>query len=78
MSVWLERSASATQATDHGRRRPQALSTHNMTYIQFLHNPSQAPGSGSAVLSITRRNTKLECTPVTPGMRVMRLSSSSW
>lgn len=33
--------------------------------------------SGKALLSITRRSTKLECTPVTPSMRVIRLSSSS-
>ena len=39
---------------------------------------SQSPGTGSAVWSITRLSTKLECTPVTPGMRVMRLSSNSW
>lgn len=33
---------------------------------------------GSAALSTTRRNTKLECTPVTPLMRVIRFSSNSW
>jgi hypothetical protein len=37
----------------------------------------QVPLSGSAVWSTTRRNTKLECTPVTPAIRVMRLSSRS-
>ena len=34
--------------------------------------------TGRAVLSTTRRMTKLECTPVTPSMRVILLSSSPW
>jgi len=34
--------------------------------------------TGRAVLSTTRRSTKLEWTPVTPGMRVIRCSSRSW
>ena len=78
MSIWLERGASATQPRNLGPRRPATLSAHNVTYIQIVHTRAQAPGSGSAVLSITRRSTKLECTPVTPGMRVMRSSSSAW
>jgi len=36
------------------------------------------PATGNAVLSITLRSTKLECTPVMPSMRGMWLSSSAW
>ena len=39
---------------------------------------SQSPHTGRAVLSTTRRMTKLEWTPLTPSMRVILLSSSAW
>lgn len=44
-----------------------------------LHRAGPYPGSrtGSAVRSTTCRSTKLECTPVTPSMRVSRFSSRS-
>ncbi|MDR2260894.1 MAG: hypothetical protein LBE06_08210 [Azoarcus sp.] len=43
-----------------------------VTLSNFPHS------TGSAVLSTTRRSTKLVCTPDTPAMRVMRCSSNSW
>ena len=49
---------------------PYALAFLKMRWSSTAH-------TGKAVLSTTRRRTKLECTPVTPWMRVMRLSNNS-
>ncbi|GEM_PF-3173449 len=45
---------------------------------QCIYLKESYVNSGNAVLSITRRNTKLERTPVTPVILVIRLSSKSW
>ena len=55
--------------------RDPADKTRDVWRHPALHE-NQIP-TGSAVLSMALRSTKLECTPVTPSMRVSLFSSSS-
>src|SRR5690554_6434197 len=63
----------ATLTDQQGRQLVGELKVMTQAYVAELIRQEREP-RGRAVLSITRRRTKLECTPLTPGIRVIRFS----
>lgn len=60
------------------RYTPHARAAADLTGTRNAAGQSHKYPSGTSVLSITRRNTKLECTPLTPGIRVILPSRNAW
>ena len=82
-SVRNDGNASSDQALWHDRvllSSDASLDASDIIVANVPHAGTLAPGESylGAVLLTTGRSTKLECTPVTPSMRVSWFSNSDW